>query len=137
AAGETDLGACDAVLARIIPAGSLEQIIFRVDTLHALEAQGVPVMNSPRAIERTVDKLWTTATLAQAGPPAPQTDVCERPAAGLPAGRRTWRAAGGRVRPRSRGNARTWRFVQPGPWVPNTRASTCSRRGTARTMSSR
>src|SRR6266516_5132969 len=61
AAGETDLGACDAVLARIIPAGSLEQIIFRVDALHALEEQGVPVVNSPRTIERTVDKLWTTA----------------------------------------------------------------------------
>ena len=85
AAGETDLGACDAVLARIIPAGSLEQIIFRVDTLHALEEQGVPVMNSPRAIERTVDKLWTTAILAQAGLRVPETVVCESPDAGLAA----------------------------------------------------
>ncbi|OLE82407.1 MAG: hypothetical protein AUG74_00195, partial [Bacteroidetes bacterium 13_1_20CM_4_60_6] len=85
AAGETDLGACDAVLARIIPAGSLEQIIFRVDTLHALEEQGVPVVNSPRAIERTVDKLWTTALLAQAGLAVPETVVCESPDAGLAA----------------------------------------------------
>ena len=42
----------DAVLARIIPNGSLEQIIYRVDALHWLEDRGVPVMNSPRAIER-------------------------------------------------------------------------------------
>src|SRR5439155_15533 len=65
AAGETDLGACDAVLARIIPAGSLEQIIFRVDTLHALEEQGVPVRNSPRSIERSAAG-WKT-NLARGG----------------------------------------------------------------------
>jgi RimK family alpha-L-glutamate ligase len=77
-AGE-DLAACAAVLARIIPAGSLEQIIFRVDALHALEERGVPVINSPRTIERTVDKLWTTALLAQAGLAVPETVVCEHP----------------------------------------------------------
>ena len=76
AAGE-DLGACDAVLSRIVPAGSLEQIIFRMDMLHALEERGVPVMNSPRAIERTVDKLWTTAILERAGLAVPETVVCE------------------------------------------------------------
>src|SRR5207245_932418 len=50
AAGE-DLTSCSAVLARIIPAGSLEQIIVRVDALHALEERGIPVINSPRAID--------------------------------------------------------------------------------------
>jgi len=78
AAGE-DLGACDAVLARIVPAGSLEQIIFRMDALHALEERGVPVMNSPRVIERTVDKLWTSAILERAGLAVPETVVCESP----------------------------------------------------------
>ena len=78
AAGE-DLTSCDAVLARIIPAGSLEQIIVRVDALHAVEDRGIPVINSPRAIERTVDKLWTTALLAHAGLPVPETVVCEYP----------------------------------------------------------
>jgi glutathione synthase/RimK-type ligase-like ATP-grasp enzyme len=78
AAGE-DLTSCGAVLARIIPAGSLEQIIVRVDALHALEERGIPVINSPRAIERTVDKLWTTALLAHAGLPVPETVVCEHP----------------------------------------------------------
>src|SRR5256886_4402926 len=78
AAGE-DLASCSAVLARIIPAGSLEQIIVRVDALHAIEERGMPVINSPRAIERTVDKLWTTALLAHAGLPVPETVVCEHP----------------------------------------------------------
>jgi ribosomal protein S6--L-glutamate ligase len=67
----------DAVLARIIPNGSLEQIIFRVDALHWLEDRGVPVMNSPRAIERSVDKFYTSAILHDAGLPTPDTVVCE------------------------------------------------------------
>jgi RimK family alpha-L-glutamate ligase len=67
----------DAVLARIIPIGSLEQIIYRVDALHWIEDRGVPVMNSPRAIERSVDKFYTTALLQEAGLPTPETVVCE------------------------------------------------------------
>jgi RimK family alpha-L-glutamate ligase len=68
----------DAVLARIIPNGSLEQIIFRVDALHWLEDRGVRVMNSPRAIERSVDKFYTSALLEHAGLRTPETVVCER-----------------------------------------------------------
>ena len=68
----------DAVLARIIPNGSLEQIIYRVDVLHWLEDRGVPVMNSPRAIERCVDKFYTSALLHEAGLATPETIVCER-----------------------------------------------------------
>jgi RimK family alpha-L-glutamate ligase len=68
-----------AVLARIVPNGSLEQIIYRVDALHWLEDRGVPVLNSPRAIERCVDKFYTSAILQDAGLPTPETIVCERP----------------------------------------------------------
>jgi RimK family alpha-L-glutamate ligase len=67
----------DAVLARIIPGGSLEQVIFRVDALHWIEDHGVLVVNSPRAIERSVDKFYTTALLQEAGLPTPETVVCE------------------------------------------------------------
>jgi RimK family alpha-L-glutamate ligase len=67
----------DVVLARIIPNGSLEQIIFRVDALHWLEHRGVRVINSPRTIERTVDKFYTSALLRDAGLPTPETVVCE------------------------------------------------------------
>ena len=67
----------DAVITRIIPRGSLEQIIYRVDVLHWLEARGIRVVNSPRAIERCVDKFYTTALLATAGLPVPETMACE------------------------------------------------------------
>jgi RimK family alpha-L-glutamate ligase len=67
-----------AVLARIIPGGSLEQIIYRVDTLHRLEEDGVRLMNTAHAIERTVDKAWTSAILERAGLPTPETVACER-----------------------------------------------------------
>jgi RimK family alpha-L-glutamate ligase len=75
----TELDGVDLVLARIIPSGSLEQIIFRVDALHRLEDRGIRVVNSPRAIERTVDKFWTSALLEQCGIPTPETVVCESP----------------------------------------------------------
>ncbi|MGN6393220.1 MAG: ATP-grasp domain-containing protein [Gemmatimonadales bacterium] len=75
----TDLDRADAVLARIIPSGSLEQIIYRVDALHRLEDRGIRVMNSARAIERSVDKFWTSALLVQCGLPTPDTIVCETP----------------------------------------------------------
>jgi RimK family alpha-L-glutamate ligase len=68
----------DAVLTRSIPAGSLEQVIFRVDALHWLERLGVPVMNPAVAIERTVDKFYTSALLEAAGLPTPRTVVAER-----------------------------------------------------------
>ncbi|HZL94312.1 MAG TPA: RimK family alpha-L-glutamate ligase [Vicinamibacterales bacterium] len=68
----------DAVLARIIPGGSFEQLIYRVDALHWLENRGVRVVNSPRAIERSVDKFYTTTLLHDAGLLVPETVVCER-----------------------------------------------------------
>lgn len=75
--GAVALDTCDLALARIIPNGSLEQIIFRVDALHALEERGVRVVNPPAAIERTVDKYWTSTLLARAGLATPETVVCE------------------------------------------------------------
>jgi RimK family alpha-L-glutamate ligase len=72
------LDGCDAVIVRGIPRGSLEQVIFRVDALHALEARGVTCVNSPRAIERTVDKFLASGLLARAGVPTPRTFACER-----------------------------------------------------------
>jgi ribosomal protein S6--L-glutamate ligase len=76
---KTELDSADVVLARIIPSGSLEQIIFRVDALHRLEDRGTRVVNSPRAIERTVDKFWTSTLLEQCGIPTPETVVCDDP----------------------------------------------------------
>jgi hypothetical protein len=64
---------CRAVLVRTIPTGSLDQIIFRMDALHRLEHLGVRIVNSATAIERTVDKYFTSFLLADAGIPTPRT----------------------------------------------------------------
>jgi RimK family alpha-L-glutamate ligase len=81
----TELDSADVVLPRIIPSGSLEQIIFRVDALHRLEDRGIRVVNSPRAIERTVDKFWTSALLEQCGVSTPETIICDDPEEALAA----------------------------------------------------
>jgi RimK family alpha-L-glutamate ligase len=72
------LDALDLLLVRGLPRGSLEQVIFRMDALHTLAEQGVRCVNSPRAIERTIDKSWAGAVLAMSGVPTPPTIVCER-----------------------------------------------------------
>jgi RimK family alpha-L-glutamate ligase len=82
---ELALDGCDVVLVRGIPRGSLEQVVFRVDVLHALAAAGVPAVNSANAIERTVDKFLASTLLARAGLPTPRTVACERPADALEA----------------------------------------------------
>lgn len=68
---------CQALLIRTIPLGSLEQIIFRMDALHRLENLGMLIVNSPTAIERTVDKFYTDFILRDAGLPTPKTMVTE------------------------------------------------------------
>jgi RimK family alpha-L-glutamate ligase len=68
----------DLLLIRGLPRGSLEQVIFRMDALHILSTHGVRCVNSPRAIERTIDKSWAGALLSHAGVPTPPTIVCER-----------------------------------------------------------
>jgi RimK family alpha-L-glutamate ligase len=82
---ELALDGCDVVLVRGIPRGSLEQVIFRVDVLHALAGAGVRAVNGARAIERTVDKFLASTLLARAGLPTPRTIACERPADALEA----------------------------------------------------
>ncbi|MDE2485510.1 MAG: RimK family alpha-L-glutamate ligase [candidate division NC10 bacterium] len=67
----------DALLVRTIPEGSLEQIIFRMNTLHRLEAAGVRIMNRPTPLEQTVDKYYTSSLLASRGLPTPRTVVAE------------------------------------------------------------
>lgn len=65
------------VFVRGVPGGTLEQVIFRLDILHALTALGIVVYNDSRAIERTVDKAMTTWLLKQSGIPTPPTWVFE------------------------------------------------------------
>lgn len=75
--GGYDLAEFDAVLVRAIPGGSLEQIIFRMDTLHRLENLGIKIINSASAIERSVDKYYTSTLLEDAGILTPRTIATE------------------------------------------------------------
>jgi RimK family alpha-L-glutamate ligase len=67
----------DAVIVRTMPAGSLEQVVFRMDLLHAVAGRGKRVLNPPRAVETCVDKFLTSVRLAAAGLPTPVTVACQ------------------------------------------------------------
>src|SRR5262245_1156165 len=75
----------DAVLVRTMPPGSLEQVVFRMDVLHRLQAHGVPVLNPPGAVETCVDKYLASARLEAAGLRVPPTLVCQHADAALDA----------------------------------------------------
>lgn len=68
-----DLLELDGILIRMMPPGSLEQVVFRMDALHRAAAAGVPVSNPPRAIEAAVDKYLSLALLSAAGITVPAT----------------------------------------------------------------
>ena len=80
---DVDLQTVDRVLVRTMPAGSLEQIIYRMDVLHSLAAAGVPVLNPPRALEAAIDKYLSLSRIAAAGLPVPSTRVSESAASAL------------------------------------------------------
>jgi len=72
-------GLPDGMMVRDVPGGTQEQVVLRLDLLHALREQGVRVYNDARAIERTVDKALTSFLLRRAGLPCPPTCVTEAP----------------------------------------------------------
>ena len=72
------LAGFDAALVRTVPAGSLEQVVFRMDILHAAVGRGLRVLNPPRAVETCVDKYLTNVRLAAAGLPTPATHVAQK-----------------------------------------------------------
>jgi RimK family alpha-L-glutamate ligase len=75
----------DAVIVRTMPPGSLEQVVFRMDVLHQLEARGLAVLNPSKALEACVDKYLATAKLEAAGLPVPPTIACQHADAALEA----------------------------------------------------
>ncbi|WP_254509657.1 ATP-grasp domain-containing protein [Anatilimnocola floriformis] len=80
--GELNLSACEAILVRTMPPGSLEQVVFRMDCLARYEAAGGVAINPARAVEAAVDKFLTSAKLSAAGLLTPRTIACQ-----------TWEAA--------------------------------------------
>src|SRR5262245_64617418 len=75
----------DGVIVRTMPPGSLEQVVFRMDLLQRVEARGLAVLNTPRALEACVDKYLATARLDAAGLLVPATIVCQHADAALEA----------------------------------------------------
>lgn len=74
---QTPISSFDAILVRSMPLGSLEQVIFRVNALHAAKAAGCRVINKPRTLEIAIDKWLTLATVANSGIATPKTFVCQ------------------------------------------------------------
>jgi RimK family alpha-L-glutamate ligase len=75
----------EGVIVRTMPPGSLEQVVFRMDLLHRLQAEGVRVLNPPRALETCVDKYLATAYLKAADLDVPDTIVCQHTEAAIEA----------------------------------------------------
>ena len=71
------------VFVRGVPGGTLQQVIARLDVLHALKLLGVVVYNDGQAVERTVDKAMTSFLLHHHQVPTPATWVCESRAQAL------------------------------------------------------
>lgn len=72
-----DLASFDAVLLRTMPAGSLEQITFRLAILHAHYRSGGLVVNSPRGLEIAIDKFAALSEVARLGFSVPETVVVQ------------------------------------------------------------
>jgi tetrahydromethanopterin:alpha-L-glutamate ligase len=69
----------DLVLVRAVGLGSFEAITLRLGILHALVELNVPVANTPRAIERCVDKAATSFLCFKNGIPTPPTFALQSP----------------------------------------------------------
>jgi len=72
-----DFNEADCTIIRTMPPGSLEQVVFRMDVLHALQRQGKKVLNSPRALESAVDKFLASELLQSHGLDIPHTFCCQ------------------------------------------------------------
>lgn len=80
--GPSEFAQADIVVVRGMPGTSpsesrLEEVIFRMDVLARLAAQGTPVVNPPRALEIAIDKYLSLTLLAAAGLPVPRTLIVQ------------------------------------------------------------
>lgn len=76
--GDQPLTADDWVIVRTMSVGSLELIVYRMDCLAMLQAQGTRVFNRPRALETAIDKYLCLARLSAAGLPVPATHTSQQ-----------------------------------------------------------
>lgn len=67
-----------AIIVRPFGRVSLDQAIYRIDLLYALQDLGIPIFNKPSTIEKCVDKFRALYTLKIHGIPVPKTIVTEK-----------------------------------------------------------
>lgn len=67
----------DALIIRPVGRGSIEELVFRMDTLYRLQRSGLYTINPPEAIEHCVDKYDVLTILEENGIPVPRTAVTE------------------------------------------------------------
>ncbi len=72
-AGDLSLSDLDAVIVRDVGAGAFEGVSFRFDILRELEAGGIPIINSPEAIQNAANKYHASYLMSKALLPAPET----------------------------------------------------------------
>jgi len=70
-------GPLDALLVRIMPSGSLQQVVFRMDCLQRLAATELRIVNAPRAMEIAIDKYLSLCLIAEAGLEVPDFEVTQ------------------------------------------------------------
>ena len=71
------LHTANAILVRTMPAGTLEQVISRMDILARLAIRGSVVLNNPKSLESAIDKYVTTTRLIDAGIPVPPSAIVQ------------------------------------------------------------
>ena len=81
--GDVKLCDLDAIIVRDAGAGTFEGVSFRFDILRELEAEGIPVVNSPEAIRDAANKYHASYLLAKAGLPVPETVAVQNVEAAL------------------------------------------------------
>lgn len=81
--GNIKLSDLDAIIVRDAGAGTFEGVSFRFDILRELEAEGIPVVNSPEAIRNAANKYHASYLLARAGLPVPETVAVQNVEAAL------------------------------------------------------
>jgi RimK family alpha-L-glutamate ligase len=75
--GRLDLEDVNGLIIRPIGRGSLEELVFRMDVLYALQRAGLYIVNPPEAIEHCVDKYDILSFLEKNDVPVPRTVTTE------------------------------------------------------------
>ncbi|MFX0208535.1 MAG: RimK family alpha-L-glutamate ligase [Candidatus Hodarchaeota archaeon] len=75
AKGHNILEFVPSILVRPIGRGSLEEVIFQLDTLHRLKEHSMTIVNDPKTIEIAADKYYTISILKEKGIPIPETMI--------------------------------------------------------------